>query len=76
MDESRYTDMTITINFTLSGLKETALVKIASANSMAPEEYAESIVTSFLESQARGYYQDKFNALTTLQMIELFGDMT
>lgn len=68
--------MTININFDLSGLKEKALIKIAIANSLTPEQYAENIVTSFLESQVRGYYQDKFNNLTTLEMMNLFGDLS
>ena len=68
--------MTITINFDLSGVKETALTKISTANGMTPNEYAESQLVSWLEAQVRGFYQDKFNDLTTLEMIALFGDMT
>jgi len=65
-----------TISFELVGLKLKALTKISNQNSMTPEEYAESIVVSFLNGQVRGYYQGKFNGLTTLEMINLFGDLS
>ena len=68
--------MATTISFVVDGIKETALNKIAIANGMTPNEYAESVVTSFLKAQVRGYYQAKFNDLTTLEMINLFGGMT
>ncbi len=65
-----------TISFELTGLKLKALTKIANQHSMTPEDYAESIVVSFLNDQVRGHYQGKFNGLTTLEMINLFGDLT
>ena len=67
--------MTI-INFELTGLKEKALTKIANQNSMTPTEYARSIVVSFLNDQVRGYYLGKFNNLTTIEMINIFGDLS
>lgn len=68
--------MTVNINFDLSGLREAILIKIAQANGLTPEEYAKNIVTGFLEGQARGFYQDKFNNLTTLEMINMFGNIS
>lgn len=68
--------MATTINFTLTGLKEKALIKVATANGETPEQYAENVITSFLNGQVRGYYQGKFNDLTTVEMINLFGDLT
>jgi len=68
--------MATTINFTLSGLYEKALIKVANANSMTPNEYAESAVRSFLRNSAEGYYQGKFNDLTLLEKATLFGDIT
>jgi len=64
------------INFTLSGLYEKALIKVANANSMTPNEYAESVVKSFLRNSAEGYYLGKFNNLSLLEKAELFGDIT
>lgn len=68
--------MATVINFALTGLPEKALIKIATMNNKTPNEYAQGIVMSFLNSQVRGFYQDKFNALTTLEMIQLFGDIS
>ena len=68
--------MATTITFDLTGLPEKALIKIAAANSLDPETYAHNIVIAFLNDQVRGFYQKKFNSLTTQQMIQIFGDMT
>ena len=68
--------MATEINFSLTGLREKVLIKIANQNTMTPEEYAKNIVTSFLNAQVRGHYLSKFNALTTVDMVNLFGDLT
>jgi len=65
-----------TISFEIIGLYETALTKIANANSMTLNEYSENIVKSFLKNQAEGFYQGKFNDLTLLEKATLFGDIT
>jgi hypothetical protein len=66
--------MATTINFTFTGIKETALIKLATANGMAPSEYIETSTTIYLENQVRDYYKSKFSDLTTLEMIAMFGD--
>jgi hypothetical protein len=63
------------ISFKISDLYLQALTKIAKANGMTENEYAESQLKSFLTTQAEGYYRDKFNKLTLLQKAESFGDM-
>lgn len=67
--------MATTINFTLDGLYEKALNKIAIANNMVGNEYAESVVKSFLKNHIEGHYQDKFNKLTLINKATLFGDI-
>ena len=64
------------INFEISGLREKALIKAATASGVTPEEYAEGVVLDILNDRVRGYYLDKFNDLTTVEIINLFGDMT
>jgi hypothetical protein len=66
--------MATIINFTFTGVKETALIKISTANSMTPNEYVETSITSYLENQVRGHFREKFDDLTTLEMIAIFGD--
>jgi len=68
--------MATIISFTVSGLKEKALNKIATANGMTPNEYVEDKMTIHLEEQARGYYQSKFNLMTIVEIYNLFGDIT
>lgn len=68
--------MATTISFVVDGLKEKALIKIATMNSMTPNEYIEDKMTVHLLEQGRAYYQAKFNALTILELYNLFGDLT
>jgi len=68
--------MATTISFTVSGLKETIMDKIATKLGMTMNEYAEGVVTDALEARVRDYYKGKFNALTTIEMVNLFGDIT
>ena len=68
--------MATTVNFILDGLYEKALNKVATANGMTPNEYAESALKSFLRDKAEGYYLVKFNDLTLLEKAQLFGDIT
>jgi len=65
-----------TISFEISGLYEKTLIKIANANSMPVNEYAESVVNSSLKNQAEGFYLSKFNDLTLVEKATLFGDIT
>ena len=65
-----------TISFEITGLYEMALIKVANANSMPVNEYAESVVKSFLKNQAEGFYLSKFNDLTLVEKATLFRDIT
>lgn len=67
--------MATTINFTLDGLYGSALTKIANQNGMTPNQYAESQLKSFLRNMADGYYNGKFDELSLIEKIQLFGDI-
>jgi hypothetical protein len=67
--------MATTISFTVSGLKETIMNKIATSLGKTMNEYAEGVVTDELEGRVRSYYKGKFNKLTSVEMINLFGDI-
>lgn len=64
-----------TITFTVSGLKETIMNRIATKLDMTIDEYAEGVVTDALNARVRDYYKGRFNNLTTVEMINLFGDI-
>lgn len=68
--------MATTISFTVDGLKETMMDKIATYLGKTMNEYAEGVVTDALNARVRDYYKGKFNDLTTVEMINLFGDIT
>ena len=63
------------IKIKLSERETIILTKIAKKNNINPEQYAKNIVRSFLKSQIRGEFQDKFNKLDEDVLAEKLGDI-
>lgn len=64
------------VTITLSPRETGILAYIAQKNGLSTEAYAANVLRNFITAQIRGYYQQKINAATIVELVALYGEPT